>query len=110
MDIPTSITLINEWIDHEVAKARANNKESSVAVIRDKVVRVERGLKAAHARVVVEAEGYSLRSLNQDGAADLTLLDGNRPILIVQAGKIIRDDEALTIPDVSRAGEYSNFK
>jgi dihydroorotase len=89
---------------------RLDNQDVDVAVIRNKVVRVERGLKAAHARVVVEAEGYSLRSLNQDGAADLTLLDGNRPILIVQAGKIIRDDEALSIPDVSRAGVYSNFK
>ena len=89
---------------------RLGNQDVDVAVIGNKVVRVERGLKAAHAHVVVEAEGYSLRSLNQDGVADITLLDGSRPIFIVQAGKIIRDDEALSIPDVSRAGVYSNFK
>jgi predicted amidohydrolase len=93
-----------------VKHARLGNQDVDVAVIGNKVVRVERGLKAAHAHVVVEAEGYSLRSLNQDRVADITLLDGSRPIFIVQAGKIIRDDEALSIPDASRAGVYSNFK
>ena len=93
-----------------VKHARLGNQDVDVAVIGNKFARVERGLKAAHARVVVEAEGYSLRSLNQGGTADLTLLDGSRPIFIVQAGKIVRDDEALSIPDVSRAGAYSNFK
>lgn len=35
-DIPTSIEKIREWETHEVAKARANQKESHVAIIRDK--------------------------------------------------------------------------
>lgn len=35
-DIPTTITLIDEWREVEVAKARANKKEAHVAVINDK--------------------------------------------------------------------------
>jgi hypothetical protein len=36
-DVPTTITLIDEWREQEVAKARANKKEAHVAVINDKV-------------------------------------------------------------------------
>ena len=43
-------------------------------------------------------------------AADLTLLEASRIVLTIRNGKVIKDDEGLTIPDVSRAGPYSNFK
>jgi hypothetical protein len=43
-------------------------------------------------------------------AADLTLLKASRVVMTIRNGKVITDDEGLTIPDVSRAGPYSNFK
>ena len=30
--------------------------------------------------------------------------------MTIRNGKVITDDDGLTIPDVSRAGPYSNFK
>jgi hypothetical protein len=83
-----------------------------VGIIGQHVARIGHGLKAAHARVVVEAEGYQVApaSLMEGGAADLKLMDAGRVIMVVQGGKIMSDDEALTIPDISSAGPYSNYR
>jgi hypothetical protein len=43
-------------------------------------------------------------------AADFMLVDAGYVIMIIQGGKVITDDEGLTIPDVSRAGPYSNYR
>jgi predicted amidohydrolase len=86
--------------------------EWDVAISGDRVARVGHGLKASHARTVVDAEEYQLApaGLVEGGAADLTLLHSGRTIMTIRAGKVLTDDEALTMPDTSRAGPYSNFK
>ena len=70
------------------------------------------GLKAAHARVVIEVDGYEIKpaALVESGIADVTLLDAGRAILTVRSGKIVTDDQGLSVPDVIRAGPYTNFK
>ena len=94
------------------ARIEGRSEDVDIGVIGNKVARIGRGLKAAHARVLVEAEGYQAgpAGLQEGAAANLRLLDGGRPILIVQNGRIMTDDEGLSIADVSRAGPYSNFK
>ncbi len=89
-----------------------NGSQADVGIIGNRVAQVGHGLKAAHARVVVEAEGYELTpaALAEGAVADLKLLDAGHVIMIVQGGKILTDDEGLTIPDVSRAGHYSNYR
>ena len=72
--------------------AHIGDQDVDVAVVGNKIVRIGRGLKAAHGRVVVEAEGYDV-TLAQGGTGDITVFDGSRPILTVRGGKIIRDDE-----------------
>lgn len=88
------------------------NEAVDVGIIGNRVAHIRAGLKAAHARVVAEAEGYELApsSLTEGMAADLTLLHSRRIIMTIRNGKIITDDEGLTIPDATRAGPYSNFK
>ena len=63
-------------------------------------------------RFKFEAEGYEVApaNLSEGVAADLTLLKAGRVVMTIRNGKVITDDEGLTIPDVSRAGPYSNFK
>lgn len=85
--------------------------EVDIGISGNRIVRIERGLKAAHARVVAEIEGYVVPVKVAEGmAADLTVLDGGRTIMTIRNGKIVTDDEGLTIPDATRAGPYSNFK
>ena len=86
--------------------------EVDIGIAGNRIVRVGRGLKAAHARVVVEAEGYAVTPATAAAgmAADLRVLDGGRAIMVIRSGKIVTDDEGLTIPDTTRAGPYSNFK
>jgi len=90
----------------------AGREESDVGIINGKIARIERGLKAAHARVLVEAEGYQITSeaLKEGAPANVALLDAGRTIMTVRNGKILTDEEGLSIQDVSRAGPYSNFK
>jgi dihydroorotase len=94
------------------ARLAGRNEDVDVGVIGNRVARIGRGLKAAHARVLVEAEGYQLGpdGVKEDAAANLQLLDGARTIMTVRNGRIMTDDEGLSIADVSRAGPYSNFK
>jgi hypothetical protein len=83
-----------------------------LGIIGNRVARIGHGLKAAHARVVVEAEGYRVMpaALLEGSVADIKLVDDDRVIMIVRGGKVMTDDEGLTIPDVSRAGPYSNYR
>ena len=83
-----------------------------IGIIGNRIAQIRPGLKAAHSRVVAEAEGYEVAPANlaEGMAADLTLLKAGRIVLSIRNGKVITDDEGLTIPDVSRAGPYSNFK
>jgi hypothetical protein len=83
-----------------------------IGIIGNRIAHIRPGLKAAHARVVAEAEGYEAAPANlaEGMAANLTVLKASRTVLSVRNGKVITDDEGLTIPDVSRAGPYSNFK
>jgi len=62
--------------------------------------------------VAGEAEGYRVTpaALVEGGAADFKLDDAGHAIMIVRGGKIITDDEGLAIPDISRAGPYSNYR
>jgi hypothetical protein len=61
---------------------------------------------------LVEAEGYQVTpaALAEGSAADVKLVEGGHVIMIVQDGKVITDDEGLTVPDISRAGRYSNYR
>jgi hypothetical protein len=87
-------------------------QELDLGIIGNSVARIGHGLEAAHARVVVEAEGYRVRpaALAEGAAADLRLVDAGRVIMIVRGGKVMTDAEGLTIPDISRAGHYSNYR
>src|ERR1051326_2795424 len=89
-----------------------NAGQMDVGVIGKTIARLGRGLPAAHARLVVEAGGYSLKpdGLKEGGVADIELMDGKRSILRVKNGVIVWDTEGLSIPDWQRAGPYSNFK
>ena len=94
--------------------ARIGNRSSAVdiGVVGNKIVRIGSGLKAGHARVVIEAEDYEIApaTLAESTIADLIMLDAGRTIMTIRSGKIITDDQGLSIPDVSRAGPYTNFK
>jgi dihydroorotase len=92
--------------------ARLGDREVDIGITAGKVARIGRGLNAAHARVVAEAERYEVipATLTEAAAADMTLRDAGRVILTIRGGKIVTDEAGLTIPDVSRAGPYSNFK
>jgi hypothetical protein len=46
----------------------------------------------------------------EGSVADLKLIDASHVVMIVRGGKVITDDEGLTIPDISRAGAYSNYR
>jgi predicted amidohydrolase len=83
-----------------------------IGIAGNRVANVRPGLKAAQAKVVAEAEGYDVAPANvaEGSTADLTLLKAGRTVLTIRNGKVITDDDGLTIPDVSRAGPYSNFK
>ena len=83
-----------------------------IGIIGNRIAHIRSGLKAAQSRMVAEAEGYDVApaNLSEGMAADLTLLKASRVIMTIRNGKVITDDEGLTIPDVSRAGPYSNFK
>ena len=61
---------------------------------------------------MAEAEGYeaSPANLSEGMPANVTLIKASRIVLTIRNGKVITDDEGLTIPDVSRAGPYTNFK
>jgi len=87
-------------------------QEVDLGIVGDRVVRIGRGLKAAHACVVVEAEGYQVTpaALVEGGAADLELVDAGHVIMTIRGGKVRTDEQGLTIPDISRAGPYSNFR
>jgi len=107
-----------------------HDEESDVGVIGGKIASIGRRLPAAHARVVIEAEGYLLRragtgaapcggadathELSEGSAADIALFEvtneRQRCVLGIRGGRIVWDTEGLSIPDVSRAGPYSNFK
>jgi dihydroorotase len=95
-------------------RVRIGNRGEAVdvGIVGNRIAQIHAGLKAAHARVVAEAEGYDLAPANvaEGMTADLTLLNAGRVIMTVRKGKVITDDEGLTIPDASRAGPYSNFK
>jgi len=86
--------------------------EVDIGIVGNRIVRIGKGLKAAHARVVAEAEGYTVTpvTLAEGKGADLRVLDAGRAIMTIRNGKIVTDDEGLTIPDATRAGPYTNFK
>jgi hypothetical protein len=90
----------------------AGKETSDVGIIGNRIAHIRPGLKAAQSRMVAEAEGYEVApaNLSEGMAADLTLLKASRVVMTIRNGKVITDDEGLTIPDVSRAGPYSNFK
>jgi hypothetical protein len=90
----------------------AHPEEVDLGIIGNHVARIGHGLEAAHARVVVEAEGYQVTpaALMEGGVADVKLVDAGHVIMIVRAGKVLTDDEGLTVPDISRAGRYSNYR
>ncbi|HXX24092.1 MAG TPA: amidohydrolase/deacetylase family metallohydrolase [Terriglobia bacterium] len=89
-----------------------HSESVDLGIIGNSVAKIGHGLKAAHARVVVEAEGYRVMpaALLEGSVADIKLVDADRVIMIVRGGKVMADDEGLTIPDVSRAGPYSNYR
>ena len=122
---------------HLVDPDNHRDEELDVGVIGGKIASVGRHLPAAHARVVIEAEGYLLKwgggaaqcggtpatidtsgpgrnELLEGSTADIALFEalGQRPrcVLGIRGGRIVWDTEGLSIPDVSRAGPYSNFK
>jgi dihydroorotase len=122
---------------HLVDPDHRRDEELDVGVVGSKIASIGRRLPAAHARVVIEAEGYLLRGgpsvttcgptqafintsgsgrgeLSEGGAADIAVFDElnerQRCLLGIRGGRIVWDTEGLSIPDISRAGPYSNFK
>ena len=113
-----------------IKHGRLADEELDVALIGGKVARVGRRLPAAHARTVIEAEGYDVRrveggapcgapatgriELSTGEPADLGLIESvgqeGRCVLAIRGGSIVFDSAGLAIPDVTRAGPYSNFK
>ena len=114
-----------------IKHARLSDEEIDVALIGNRIARVARRLPGSHARLVIEAEGYEVRSaaagagaspcgalagdsgVAEGKAADLALIESageRRCVLGVRAGRVVFDSGGLSIPDVSRAGPYSNFK
>ena len=114
--------------DMLIKHVRLAGDETDVALIGGRIAHVGRRLPASHARVVVEGEGYDVRRadagggpcgavaadssrVSEGGAADLALIEsGGRCVLGIRAGRVVFDRDGLTIPDVSKAGPYSNFK
>jgi dihydroorotase len=94
------------------AKPAGGKEPADIAITGNRIAQIRPGLKAARSRVVAEAEGYEISPANlaEGMAANLTLLKSGRIVLSIRNGKVITDDDGLTIPDVSRAGPYSNFK
>ena len=93
------------------ARVQGRDEELDVGIIGDSIARIGRGLKAAHAKVLVEAEGYQVTpAVAQGAAATMALTDAGRTIMTVRKGRILTDDLGLSIADVSRAGAYSSYK
>jgi len=109
-----------------IAGANAGGgQEMDIGLIGGTIARLDRRLPAAHARLVIEAEGYDVEracaaangrssSFAEGQPADLALVEttggARRCVLGIRAGKVVWDTEGLSIPDVSRAGPYTNFK
>jgi dihydroorotase len=109
-----------------IKHGRVGNDETDVALAEGRIARLGHRLPAAHARLVIEAEGYDVTRLAGAGlcgdaagspvegaAADIALIEaGNERhcILAIRSGRVVFDSAGLSIPDVSRAGPYSNFK
>jgi dihydroorotase len=114
-----------------IKHGRLANEEVDLALAGGRIARIGRRLPAAHARLVIEAEGYDVRSVSgaagpcgeaaapgaeplQGGTADLALIESadqeRRCVLGIRGGRVVFDSVGLSIPDVSRAGPYSNFK
>jgi hypothetical protein len=114
-----------------IKHGRLAKGDADVAVIGGRIARVGQRLPAAHAKLVIEAEGYDVRRANADArpcgeatgpgaepvegaTADLALMDSSdqqrRCILGIRAGRIVFDSVGLSIADVSHAGPYTNFK
>jgi dihydroorotase len=113
-----------------IKRGRLVNDETDIALAGGRIARVGHRLPAAHARLVIEAEGYDVAQATGNGpcgeapapgvtpvegaTADLALVEiagqERRCVLAIRGGRIIFDNAGLTIPDVSRAGPYSNFK
>ena len=125
-------TIYDLLIKHGQLAFSARDTESDVGVIGGKIARIGRRLPAAHARTVIEAEGYIVRRADPGAAlcsavergelaegqpADIAVLEGimvthgqSRCLVGIRGGHIVWDSEGLSITDVSRAGPYSNFK
>ncbi|HEY2013297.1 MAG TPA: hypothetical protein VGH38_07330, partial [Bryobacteraceae bacterium] len=120
-------------IKHGQLRGTDNQRDEDldVGVAGGRITRVGRRLPAAHARLVIEAEGYEVRptdsgagpcgaiaeerpQLSEGRTADLALLESvggeKRCVLGIRGGRVIWDRDGLSISDVSRAGPYSNFK
>src|SRR5215467_4622571 len=114
-----------------IKHGRLANEEVDLALIGDRIAHIGHRLPAAHARLVIEAEGYDVRGVHgaagpcgdtaapraerlEGGTADLALIESTnqegRCVLGIRGGRVVFDSVGLSIPDVSRAGPYSNFK
>src|SRR5262249_52000325 len=112
-----------------IKRGRLVNDETDIALAGGRIARIAHRLPAAHARLVIEAEGYDVTTTGNgpcgdapapgvtpvEGAtADIALVEiagqERRCILAIRGGRVIFDSAGLSIPDVSRAGPYSNFK
>jgi hypothetical protein len=111
--------------DVVIKHAQLGQDETDLALIGGRIARVGRRIPAAHARLVIEAEGYVVAGACgndagpdampvEGGSADLALIESSdqerRCILGIRGGRVVFDRMGLSIPDVSRAGPYSNFK
>jgi hypothetical protein len=127
-DVPAGETQIYDVL---IKHGRVANDEVDLALIGSTIARIGRRLQAAHARLVIEAEGYDVQSVNggagpcgeaaangvapvEGGPAQLALLESagqeRRCVLGIRAGRVVYDRMGLSIVDASRAGPYSNFK
>jgi dihydroorotase len=127
-DVPSAIP-DTQIYDILIKRGRLLNGEIDIALAGGRITRIAHGIPAAHARLVIEAEGYDVAQATGNGpcdpaapevtpvegaAADIAVIEiagqERRCVLAVRGGRIVFDSAGLTIPDVSRAGPYSNFK
>ncbi len=125
---PPSTSADTQIYDILIKHGRVSKDETDIALIGGRITRIGHRLLAAHARLVIEAEGYDVTRVTGSGwcgdtdptipvegaTADIALMEPEGQergcMLAIRGGRVVFDAAGLSIPDVSRAGPYSNFK
>lgn len=84
----------------------------SIAIKGGRIVKVASNIAPRQGRAVIPGLGYKVEAspLVEGAPANIVLRDGQRRALVVQAGKVTRDEDGLYVADANYVGPYSNFK